>query len=187
MLEVELKAALAEAQAAALPERLAALGFLPGSPLRETDVYWNGEVRNFRETDEALRLRRVENLQTHAAQALITYKGPKRDSRSNTRLEYETSVGSLETARDLLRALGFRDLFVVDKTRREFSRENISACLDRVDGLGDYLELEILLEDEARRETAVDTLLALLDQLGICRDALRRQSYLELLIAAATE
>ena len=55
-------------------------------------------------------------------------------------------------------------------------------------GLGEYLELEILLEDAERREAAVDTLLALLDTLGVRREALRRESYLELLLrTSATE
>ncbi len=188
MLEVELKAVLTPEQAAGLPDRLAALGYAPGALLRETDVYWNGDSRDFRKTDEALRLRTAEDLKTHTAETLLTYKGPKRDGRSNTRTEYETSVGSMAAARGLLRALGFRDLFTVDKTRREFSRGKVTVCLDSVAGLGEYLELEILLEDAERREAAVDTLLALLDTLGVRREALRRESYLELLLrTSATE
>ena len=94
----------------------------------------------------------------------------------------------MAAARGLLRALGFRDLFTVDKTRREFSRGKVTVCLDSVAGLGEYLELEILLEDAERREAAVDTLLALLDTLGVRREALRRESYLELLLrTSATE
>ena len=188
MLEVELKAVLTPEQAAGLPDRLAALGYAPGALLRETDVYWNGDSRDFRRTDEALRLRTAEDLKTHTAETLLTYKGPKRDGRSNTRTEYETAVGSMAAARGLLRALGFRDLFTVDKTRREFSRGKVTVCLDSVAGLGEYLELEILLEDAERREAAVDTLLALLDTLGVRREALRRESYLELLLrTSATE
>lgn len=186
MLEVELKAVLTPEQAAGLPDRLAALGYAPGALLRETDVYWNGDSRDFRKTDEALRLRTAEDLKTHTAETLLTYK--ERDGRSNTRTEYETSVGSMAAARGLLRALGFRDLFTVDKTRREFSRGEVTVCLDSVAGLGEYLELEILLEDAERREAAVDTLLALLDTLGVRREALRRESYLELLLrTSATE
>lgn len=186
MLEVELKAALTAEQSVSLPARLEEMGFTGKSCLRETDIYWNGCDRDFRKTDEALRLRSVEDLHTHTGEALLTYKGPKQDGRSNTRTEYETSVGSMTVARDLLRALGYQDLFVVEKIRREFSRENITACLDRVTGLGDYLELEILLEGETGREMAVDTLLGLLDALGLSRETLCRRSYLELLMASAT-
>lgn len=59
MLEAEIKASLAGLSAEALLERAAALGFRPAAALRETDTYFNGSDRDFRRTDEALRLRRV--------------------------------------------------------------------------------------------------------------------------------
>lgn len=186
MLEVELKAALTPEQTAGLPDRLEAMGFANSALLQETDLYWNGGGRDFRETDEALRLRRVADLRTQKAENLLTYKGPRRDSRSNTRLEHETSVGSMETARQLLEALGYQAAYIVEKRRREFTREGITVCLDQVAGLGNYLELEILLRDGMDRDAAIDRLLALLDSLGVSREALCRRSYLELLIAADT-
>lgn len=186
MLEVELKAALTTEQAAGLPDRLEAMGFADSALLQETDLYWNGGGRDFRETDEALRLRRVADLRTQKAENLLTYKGPRRDSRSNTRLEHETSVGSMETARQLLEALGYQAAYIVEKRRREFTREGITVCLDQVAGLGNYLELEILLRDGMDRDAAIDRLLALLDSLGVSRETLCRRSYLELLIAADT-
>ena len=91
MTEVELKAALTEALAGILPDRLAALGFVPGETVRETDLYFNGGDRDFRRTDEALRLRRVSS--GGEENVLLTYKGPKEDPRSNTRREYETTAG----------------------------------------------------------------------------------------------
>lgn len=181
MIEVELKAALTAAQAAELPSRLPALGLVPRAELRETDLYFNGGGRDFRRTDEALRLRSCRDLTAGTAETLLTYKGPKEDPRSNTRIEYETAVGDLDTARKLLEALGFTAQYTVDKVRREFADRNITLCLDTVEGLGDFLELEILLE-AGDREAAVDRLLALLDRLEISREALSRKSYLELLL-----
>ena len=174
MTEVELKAALTDAQAAALPEALPGLGFAPKASLRETDLYFNGGgERDFRKTDEALRLRRRRDLDAGTEGTLMTYKGPKEDSRSNTRTEHETSVGDLDTARRVLEALGFKAQYTVDKVRREFSAGDVTLCLDAVEGLGSFLELEILLED-GDRNAAVDVLLSLLDRLGISREALSR-------------
>lgn len=186
MTEVELKAALTAAQAAALPARLETLGFQAQACVHEVDVYWNGSSRDFRKTDEALRLRSVEDLGSGRSEALITYKGPKQDDRSSTRQEYETSVGDMTTARKLLSALGYRALFTVDKTRRTYTRDRLTVCLDDVNCLGSYVELETVLEDECDRDGAVDALLLLLDCLGISRGVLTRKSYLELLIASAT-
>ena len=177
MIEAELKAALLPAQAKALPDALRALGFTEAGTVQETDLYLNGNDRDFRRTDEALRLRTVQTLPEGGAQTLITYKGPK----------LETSVEDFETMKKLLLSLGYRAAFTVKKTRRSFTRGAQTVCLDDVDGLGDYMELEELVPDEAARSAAVASLLSLLDTLGVERGALTRRSYLELLMAAAME
>ena len=181
MLEVELKASLAGMSAGALSDRALELGFLPAERVRETDVYFNGPGRDFRRTDEALRLRSVQVLPDGPWESLLTYKGPKLDRVSNTRTEHETAVADGETARRLLEALGCRALAAMDKVRRAYRLGEVTLCLDEVPGLGDFLELEILAADEACREAAVERLLELLDGLGVDRDRLCRRSYLELL------
>lgn len=186
MTEVEFKASLSSQQATALPSALARLGFLEQAAVEETDLYWNGSGHDFRRTDEALRLRSARRLPDGEAQTCLTYKGPKLDACSSTRKEYETSVGDFETARSILLALGYHEAFTVKKTRRSFTRGAQTVCLDEVEGLGHYIELEQLLEDETSREAALTSLLALLDTLSVSRDALTRKSYLELLMASAT-
>ena len=181
MTEVEIKVNLAgTAPAEDLPRRLVGLGFSEQEPLREKDLYFNAPSRDFWETDEALRLRLASSSSGEAV--LLTYKGPKVDCRSNTRLEHETAVGSLDTARSILEALGFQPVCTVSKARRTFRRGAQAACLDLVDGLGAFLELEHMLPDGVCREEAVEGLLALLDALGIPRAALERRSYLEQLL-----
>lgn len=187
MIEAELKAALLPAQAKALPDALRALGFTEAGTVQETDLYLNGNDRDFRRTDEALRLRTVQTLPEGGAQTLITYKGPKIDAQSSSRLELETSVEDFETMKKLLLSLGYRAALTVKKTRRSFTRGAQTVCLDDVDGLGDYMELEELVPDEAARSAAAASLLSLLDTLGVERGALTRRSYLELLMAAAME
>ena len=181
MTEVEIKAALTPALAAALPERLAGLGFVPAESVQERDLYFNAPHRDFRRSDEALRLRTVAGSRR---ETVITYKGPKTDGRSNTRQEYETALGEEETAKAILLALGFSPVLTVSKDRRTFCRGPVTACLDQVAGLGGFLELEHLLPDEAGRDEAVDELLSLLGRLGVAEQALERRSYLELLLAA---
>ena len=181
MTEVELKAALAPTLAAALPERLAGLGFVPAENVQEQDLYFNASHRDFRRSDEALRLRTVAGSRQ---ETVITYKGPKTDGRSNTRQEYETSLGEGETAKCILLALGFSPVLTVSKERQTFRRGPVTACLDQVAGLGSFLELEQLLPDESGRDEAVDELLSLLGRLGVAEQSLERRSYLELLLAS---
>ena len=181
MLEAELKASLGDLAAEELADRAAALGFLPVEQVQETDVYFNGTERDFRRTDEALRLRSVRRLPDGPWESLITYKGPKLDRVSNARTEYETGVSDGGTAQKLLEALGYRPLAEVDKVRRTYRLDQVTLCLDQVQGLGGFLELELLVPGEEQREAAVERLLALLEELGIPRDQLSRRSYLELL------
>lgn len=188
MLEVEIKASLGQLKKEQLQEAAHAMGFVQTDNLQEVDVYFNGNDRNFMKTDEALRLRCCRDLAAGTSQSLITYKGPKLDKESSTRLEYETAIGDLSVMKDLLTALGYQEVFTVDKTRQEWKwrpaegRAEITLCLDTVAGLGDYLELETLTESESKRQGAVEALLQLLDSLGLSRDNLTRKSYLELLI-----
>lgn len=181
MLEAELKASLGDLAAEELADRAAALGFLPVEQVQETDVYFNGTERDFRRTDEALRLRSVRRLPDGPWESLITYKGPKLDRVSNARTEYETGVSDGGTAQKLLEALGYRPLAEVNKVRRTYRLDQVTLCLDQVQGLGGFLELELLVPGEEQREAAVERLLALLEELGIPRDQLSRRSYLELL------
>ena len=62
MIEVELKAALDARQPVELVSALSALGFFEQAAVQESDVYYNGCGRDFRRTDEALRLRSVTAL-----------------------------------------------------------------------------------------------------------------------------
>lgn len=181
MLEAELKASLGDLAAEELADRAAALGFLPEEQVRERDIYFNGTERDFRRTDEALRLRSVRRLPDGPWESLITYKGPKLDRVSNARTEYETGVSDGGTAQKLLEALGYRPLAEVNKVRRTYRLDQVTLCLDQVQGLGGFLELELLVPGEEQREAAVERLLALLEELGIPRGQLSRRSYLELL------
>ena len=186
MMEVELKAALRPEQVRLLSQMLLARGFEEQAAVLETDVYFNASDRDFARTDEALRLRKVCTLTNGAEQTCITYKGAKVDARSSTRRELETMVGSFETMRALLLALGYRAVYTVQKTRRSFACGSRTVCLYNVEGLGDYIELETVLPDDADSEAEVTSLLTLLDAFSVPRDALRRESYLDLLLESAS-
>lgn len=54
--------------------------------------------------------------------------------------------------------------------------------MDNVKGLGDYLELEILADEEAQREEALEKLERILNQLGYCMQDTTRTSYLSMLM-----
>mgnify|MGYP002740378531 FL=1 len=63
--------------------------------------------------------------------------------------EYEFAVDDGNAARQMLTALGWQEIVTVDKVRLESKTEDYTICIDEVAGLGLFIELEILTEDDA--------------------------------------
>lgn len=161
---------------------LSALGFIKGPAVSEQDVYYNGSDRDFRKTDEALRIRAHKDMVTGSEKNALTYKGPKMGSESQTRKELEVSFEDPAEMRELLSALGYSPVLEVQKLRKTYHLGDITACIDQVDSLGDYLELEKLVSDKKDYPEAVGELYKWLPKLGIPESALTQHSYLELLL-----
>ncbi|NTV90958.1 MAG: class IV adenylate cyclase [Clostridiales bacterium] len=184
MIEVELKAMLGKADCHENHEtrtRILGKGFNPGACLVETDTYFSAPDRDFRETDEALRIRSAMNLSDSKVDAYVTYKGKKLDGISKTRKEYETGIDDPDTMRKLLEVLGYKAVHTVRKKRWYFTKGDYTACIDEVEGLGCFLELEKIVDAEDDRNEVVENLMTLLGELGIDKERLTRKSYLELL------
>jgi adenylate cyclase, class 2 len=104
----------------------------------------------------------------------VTYKGPVVDSRAKTRREIELALGDgSETGvkfGEILKLLGFRPVRVVVKTRTPWhlalGDRTFEIALDRVEGLGDFVEIETQA-DESERDAARDAVLDLAAQLGL--------------------
>lgn len=178
--EVEVKFRLSEDRAVVL-SKLQQLGATPGEEIAQADHYFNHPVRDFAETDEALRIRSV------ADQNWVTWKGPKIDSRTKTRREIELPMGdgtqTADQLSEVLQILGFRSVTVVRKTRRlhELTRNNrrFEIALDEVDELGSFLEVE-LIASEANLKSAQEAVLELASRLGLSQTEPR--SYLGMLL-----
>jgi predicted adenylyl cyclase CyaB len=73
----------------------------------------------------------------------------------------------------------------VRKQRRLFLVGRTRVHLDRVEGLGEFLELEVVLEEGESAEAGVAEAHALMAQLGSGIDQLVQGAYVDLLLAAA--
>ena len=179
--EVEMKFAVGDV--AALEDRLAVLGATISGAESETDTYFAHPARDFTKTDEALRLRQKKT------GCFITYKGPKIDATTKTRQEIDLPLAAesgLKAWRGLLEALGFTVAGQVKKLRRKarvgWQGRSVEISLDDVDGLGAFVELE-LIANENDIVAARDRLASLAKALGLPLDSGERRSYLELLLA----
>jgi adenylate cyclase class 2 len=137
----------------------------------QVDEYFNHPSRDFALTDEALRLRQD-------SKGKITYKGPKLDRETKTREEIEMEVDDLDKMAQILLKLGFRRVAKVAKKRREFLLEGVTVCLDSVEGLGEFVELELQGTDAEKGRSRIEKLR---DELGLAGS--ERRSYLEMLLS----
>jgi adenylate cyclase class 2 len=151
------------------------------APLQEEDHYYNAPDRDFARTDEALRLRCI------GRRNIATYKGPKEPGPTKTRKEIEVPLADGPEAAQLfcrfLEALGYRAVAIVRKKRVSYHFQKdgfaLQACLDEVEEVGSFVEVEIVTQPEAKAQ-AQETLQAVAAALAL-KDVERR-SYLGLLL-----
>lgn len=177
--EVEQKFPVADL--AALERALIALGAKPQEPIEQVDRYFAHPAKDYAQSDEALRIRRV------GQENFVTYKGPKLDKTTKTRREIELPLEPGEVGfqrfAELFESLGFRTVAEVRKTRRPFELHwegrTVQAVLDRVASVGTFAELELVVEP-AEVEAAKACLASLVEKLRLTH--VERRSYLEMLL-----
>lgn len=168
--EVEVKARVDDLDS--VREALVELGATPAGEGHQSDTYFDHPSRSFADTDEALRVRETDE------GVELTYKGPKIDEATKTRDELNLGVDDAQGARRLLESLGFQPAGRVAKDRELLELDGLTLALDRVEGLGAFVEIEQVVEEDV--DAAREEVLALADELGL--DDRERRSYLELLL-----
>jgi adenylate cyclase class 2 len=167
MIEVEVKARAPEDMA----ERITALGATLLVVENHNDLYFNSPLRDFIVSDEALRIRIKEE------GARLTYKGPKLDQTTKSRLERTVKIDDPQQMEQILLTLGFVLSAQVRKRRSKYSYEGAVLAIDEVEGLGRFVEVEA--EGVGDYEAQRQKVLSILSRLGLHESI--RSSYLELL------
>ena len=143
----------------------------------EVDVYFEHPCRKFLETDEALRVRVSNHTVT------LTYKGPRAKGEIKRRREITVTLGDVEKddVLDLLETLGFKRVAVVRKKRSYYRLDKVVVSLDYVEGLGEFVELELVGPEANSNE-----LVKLASDLGLEWSPVQR-TYLEMLLEEGVE
>lgn len=163
--------------------------------LLHEDIYFNmpEELRDFRNTDEALRLRKSDEFDKNNeniafdSKCYLTYKDKKLDSKTKTRQEIEVNIDNLDKMKEILKILGFREVITVQKERELyeiiFHDEKIELLLDYIPKLKQYfMELEIVVPMLEDIERARGVLFKILEVFNISKKDSIRKSYLELIL-----
>ncbi|TXT61706.1 MAG: putative Adenylate cyclase [Promethearchaeota archaeon] len=192
MIEVEIKAQILDPQK--IKERFEEEGGKYKISLSHEDTYYNmpKKLRDFRKTDEALRIRKSmeynrkskSEKQTHY---YLTYKGAKLDNSTKTREEIETLIEDGEKLQNILSALGFRKVLTVEKERDlyhfDYKGSEIEALIDYIPILEKYfIEVELKAELDTQIDLSRDLLFNFLNKFQIRKKDSIRKSYLELIL-----
>jgi adenylate cyclase class 2 len=179
MLEIEIKCPVADFTG--VLDHLNAWRAVADNPIEEADHYFNAPDRDFAQTDEALRVRRI------GARNRVTYKGPRRQGPAKTRTEIEVPLADGDTAADgfcrLLTCLGYRPVAVVRKQRSVYHLQRdgfrLEVCLDTVIDLGRFVEVEIVApeDDQAHAQQVLQNVAH-----ALALKQTERRSYLEMLV-----
>lgn len=174
--EIEAKFKLEEEEVNRVEEKLREIAEFVIDKVEE-DLYFSSYFRNFLKTDEAVRIRKdVEGV-------TLTYKGPKMDEETKTREEIKVRIfpDDYENAIAFLEKVGFKRFAKVEKRRRIYRKDNALICLDTLEGLGSFIEIEV----EGNLEVGKREIFNLAGVLGITSESIRK-SYLELLLEERT-
>jgi len=181
--EVEVKVAIDDIDE--MRQKLIDLGAKVLNSEVQIDMYYDHPCRTFVKTDEAIRIRtrsplNNQRLATSFAPNELTYKGPKLDETTKTRVEYSVGIDDTDQLNFILESLSFKPIATVTKKRTFFEHRNTTISIDDVEDVGIFLELESIAHKKDEMESAKRVIFEILEELGIDAEQTIRDSYLEM-------
>ncbi len=176
MIEIEIKAKVTDPKLAF--EKIKYIGGVYSHSEIQRDIYFNGENKDFKKTDEALRIREIPDGDDFIN--ILTFKGPKLDSETKTREEIEVIIDNKENMTDILINLGYKPSALVNKVRRIFKYEEYTITVDKLNELGYFMEIEFVAEDTENIDKIQENIFKIFEKMGI-NEGFEKTSYLELL------
>lgn len=136
------------------------------------DLYFAHPNKDFGKSDEALRLRKRSD------GAELTYKGARMAMQhTKAREEVTLRTDSPLTVQRILERLGFKEAYVVRKSRTTYQLDKLRVEIDNVEGLGEFIELEVMTEAPERGAALME-----IARKELVLDKIEPKTYLELLI-----
>ena len=158
----------------------------------QSDMYYDHPCRSFSQTDESIRIRAREPANDQPlppskyAPIELTYKGPKVDKITKTRLEYTSGINDFNAITSILQHTGFKLVATIKKHRVFFDIDGITVSIDSVEGVGTFIEIELIAKGEKEMQGARDRILSLVKHLDLDPKRMVRESYLELYLTRIT-
>jgi adenylate cyclase class 2 len=172
MREIEVKMRVHDL--AAIERKLGELGCVLSTPITQEDSIYGkiGDLGAWTKSKEGHVVMRIRRQQDSATFNLKEQKSSELDN-----IEIETKVQNPDAIHNILQRLGYEPHVTVKKTRRKGRFKDYEICLDTVEELGDFVELEKLADDNADPEQVLEELLLELESLGLSRNDREMRGY----------
>ncbi len=172
MREIEIKIKVKDLDK--IQEKLKERGCVFSDPISQHDViYSNGgsanELQSSKEGDVFLRIRRMNDM------SKLNLKQQRSSEMDN--IEYETEIEDPEVMHNILFTLGWHPEVEVKKMRRKGKLGEYEICLDDVEKLGSFIEVEKLTNDDANPQEIREELFRVVESLDLSRSDEETRGY----------
>ncbi len=106
--------------------------------VRQTDTYFSS--RKVMRKGTGMRIRKEKTADGELT--MITFKGPRQRGEFKSRTEIELEIDDADKALLLLSELTLSPTLVIDKLRKIYDLDDCQVCLDKVNRLGMFVEIE---------------------------------------------
>ncbi len=172
MREVEIKLRVENPKA--IEKKLIKMGCVLSASMRQHDTNYTrgGSTEEWEESKEGHVIIRIRRTDTGAEFNLKQQRSSESDN-----LEYETKVEDPEALHNILVTLGYTPEIQVKKIRRKGKIGEYEICLDQVEELGDFMEIEKLTDDNADPNMVRKELFRIIEPLGLTQEDEEKRGY----------
>ncbi|MBU1111798.1 MAG: class IV adenylate cyclase [archaeon] len=162
MLEIEVKAKVNNLEL--LKEKLSGLGCIFSNQIKQDDIIFLDKSITFPDIKKRVTVLRIRNSD---GKFILTLK--KSEENELACIEKQIVVDDPGQAKELLEHLGYQAVITVNKTRQKCNYKGLNICLDKVDKLGTFIEVE-KITDETDCTKVQDELFEFLMALGVSKE-----------------
>lgn len=175
MHEVEVKAKVRDQHA--LLSALSEQGCVLGAPVEERDTLYAREVGTLDAYNRNADFLRIRERGDGKVIFTLKHHPERHEGRPDSMpLEHETEIGSRDEMEHALLLMGYHEAVRVTKVRRKGKFGKWEICLDEVEGLGSFIELEEMT-DGTETARVITEMRAFLAALGIPEEDLGADRY----------
>jgi len=178
--ENEVRALLSPSLLEQLPDKLLRAGAIFKGKEVIKDLYFCSQTANSFDTiamyktgSYSLRLRAIKTATGSDTQ--LNAKVITRDGDYGSWEEHETRVESFDETVHILKAVGFKVFFSLEKIRQNFTYENYSIALEEIEDFGPIIEVEVMTPF-SEPENIIKDLFNFISTLGVERDQILNRS-----------